>query len=80
MAETRKTGTVKWFSAKRGYGFITDEEGVDYFLHFSEIQMDGFKRLNPGQLVSFGVKEDENGRELAVSVQPEGNQTEGENA
>ena len=39
MADSNKMkGTVKWFSARRGYGFITDEDGIDYFVHFSEIQ------------------------------------------
>ena len=41
MAET-KCGTVKWFSAKKGYGFVTGEDGEDYFAHFSQIKMEGF--------------------------------------
>ena len=41
MSETLQ-GTVKWFSAQKGYGFITGEDGIDYFAHFSEIQMDGW--------------------------------------
>ena len=43
MSETLQ-GTVKWFSAQKGYGFITGEDGIDYFAHFSEIQMDGYGR------------------------------------
>mgnify|MGYP000187654956 FL=1 len=48
MSETLQ-GTVKWFSAQKGYGFITGEDGIDYFAHFSEIQMDGYRKLSGGQ-------------------------------
>ena len=41
-------GTVKWFNAKKGFGFISDEEGNDVFVHFSALQMDGFKVLDEG--------------------------------
>lgn len=54
-------GTVKWFSAEKGYGFIEREEGGDVFVHFSAIQADGFKTLNEGQKVdlkSLMVQED----------------------
>ena len=47
------TGTVKWFNEGKGYGFIATEEGKDLFVHFSEIQGDGFKTLTEGQLVEF---------------------------
>jgi len=47
------TGTVKWFNESKGYGFIASEEGKDLFVHFSEIQGDGFKTLTEGQLVEF---------------------------
>ncbi len=47
------TGTVKWFNESKGYGFIATEEGKDLFVHFSEIQGDGFKTLTEGQLVEF---------------------------
>ena len=50
MSETLQ-GTVKWFSAQKGYGFITGEDGIDYFAHFSEIQMDGYRKLSGGQPV-----------------------------
>ncbi|MCI5774717.1 MAG: cold-shock protein [Erysipelotrichaceae bacterium] len=49
------TGKVKWFNAEKGYGFITDENGQDVFVHFSAIQIDGFKTLDEGQQVSFDV-------------------------
>ena len=46
-------GKVKWFNQSKGYGFIETTEGEDCFVHFSEIQVDGFKTLNEGQLVEF---------------------------
>ncbi|MFP6637018.1 MAG: cold-shock protein [Nitrospinaceae bacterium] len=46
-------GTVKWFNEGKGYGFIESEEGKDLFVHFSEIQGDGFKTLSEGQAVEF---------------------------
>lgn len=53
-------GTVKWFNAEKGYGFITnDETGDDIFVHFSGIQADGYKSLNEGQKVTFDVERDE---------------------
>lgn len=73
----KKTGTVKWFSARRGYGFISDEAERDYFVHFSEIQTEGFRKLKPGQKVTFEAAEDEQGRVLAKEVYPE-EMTEGE--
>ena len=50
-------GTVKWFNATKGFGFITTEEGNDVFVHFSAIQTDGFKTLDEGQKVSFDLEE-----------------------
>jgi CspA family cold shock protein len=53
-------GTVKWFDAKKGYGFISDlaaDSEKDYFVHFSEIQTDGFKTLEEGQKVEFEIGE-----------------------
>ena len=59
MSETLQ-GTVKWFSAQKGYGFITGEDGIDYFAHFSEIQMDGYRKLSGGQPVLFEAGTDAN--------------------
>ena len=66
-----KTGKVKWFNAKKGYGFICDEDGVDVFVHFSAINVDGFKTLADGQKVSFDIEEDsKNGKLRASNVTP----------
>ena len=58
-------GTVKWFNAKKGFGFISDEEGNDVFVHFSALQMDGFKVLDEGDEVEFEVIDREKGRQAA---------------
>ena len=50
-------GTVKWFNADKGFGFITGEDGNDVFEHFSAIQSDGFKTLDEGQAVTFDTEE-----------------------
>ncbi len=65
-------GTVKWFNAEKGYGFLANEEGgEDVFVHFSAIQMEGYKRLREGQNVSFETEADpKNPAKLrAVNVQ-----------
>jgi len=49
-------GTVKWFNGTKGFGFITGDDGVDYFVHFSAISMDGFKVLDEGQRVAFDAE------------------------
>ncbi|MDD2447760.1 MAG: cold-shock protein [Tissierellia bacterium] len=54
-------GTVKWFNAEKGFGFITTEEGNDVFAHFSQIQKEGFKTLEEGQEVEFNVIEGQKG-------------------
>ena len=58
-------GTVKWFNAKKGFGFISDEEGNDVFVHFSDLQMDGFKVLEEGDEVEFEVIDGEKGPQAA---------------
>lgn len=60
-----KTGTVKWFNAKKGYGFISDENGDDIFVHFSALNMSGFKVLEEGDKVEFEVIEGEKGPQAA---------------
>jgi CspA family cold shock protein len=55
------TGKVKWFNAEKGYGFITTEEGSDLFVHYSQIQKDGFKTLEENEEVQFDVVEGNKG-------------------
>ena len=57
--------TVKWFNAKKGYGFISDAEGKDIFVHFSALNMDGFKELKDGEAVEFEVIEGDKGPQAA---------------
>ena len=54
-------GVVKWFNVEKGYGFITQDGGQDLFVHFSSIDMPGFKTLAEGERVSFEVEETERG-------------------
>jgi CspA family cold shock protein len=61
-------GTVKWFNPDKGYGFISREDGDDVFVHFSEIQGDGFKTLDEGQAVVFEVTTGQNGKLQATNV------------
>lgn len=61
-------GTVKWFNAEKGFGFIQREEGDDVFVHFSAIQGEGFKTLEEGQSVSFDVEDSERGPQAANVV------------
>ncbi|XP_057504473.1 cold shock protein 2-like [Actinidia eriantha] len=70
MAETqRSTGTVKWFSGQKGFGFIAPDGGDDdLFVHQTEIQSDGFRTLREGQRVEFAVDSGEDGRIKAVDV------------
>ncbi len=64
------TGTVKWFNADKGFGFIApDEGGEDLFVHHSEIQMDGYKTLNDGQKVEYAVGQGKKGP-CATNVKP----------
>lgn len=56
-------GTVKWFNAEKGFGFITTENGEDVFAHFSQIQVDGYKVLEENQAVEFEIAESEKGKQ-----------------
>jgi CspA family cold shock protein len=61
-------GTVKWFNAQKGFGFISDDQGNDVFVHFSGLAMDGFKSIDEGQAVTFDVTKGARGMQ-AVNVQ-----------
>ena len=56
-------GTVKWFNAEKGFGFITTEEGSDLFVHFSKINKAGYKSLNEGEQVTFEVEDGPKGQQ-----------------
>lgn len=62
------TGKVKWFDEKKGYGFISTEDGQDIFVHYSSIQADGFKNLAEGDLVEFDVKDGDRGPQASNVV------------
>ena len=64
----RIVGTVKWFNARKGYGFIGHENGEDVFVHFSAISMDGYRRLDEGQNVEFSIEEGLKGVQAANVV------------
>jgi CspA family cold shock protein len=68
----RVIGSIKWFSAPKGFGFIGQENGEDVFVHFSAIQMDGFKNLKEGQKVEFTIEEGPKGKQAANVVILEG--------
>jgi CspA family cold shock protein len=61
----REQGTVKWFNASKGFGFIQRQSGEDVFCHFSAIQGDGYKSLNEGQAVEFEVTQGPKGLQAA---------------
>ncbi|CAM4151292.1 transcription antiterminator/RNA stability regulator CspE [Vibrio astriarenae] len=62
---SKATGTVKWFNETKGFGFISQENGDDLFVHFRSIVSDGFKTLNEGQKVSFDVESGPKGPQAA---------------
>jgi CspA family cold shock protein len=64
----RLMGTVKWFNATKGYGFIGREEGEDVFVHFSAVEMEGYRRLKEGQKVEFSVEQGPKGLQAANVV------------
>ncbi len=61
-------GTVKWFNNQKGYGFISDENGKDVFVHYSGVKMEGFKSLEEGQAVEFDIVEGEKGAQATNVV------------
>lgn len=68
MAE-RTQGTVKWFNAEKGYGFISPESGDDLFVHYSEIQGSGYRSLDEGMKVEFEITQGKKGKQAsAVTV------------
>jgi CspA family cold shock protein len=65
----RSTGTVKWFNSEKGFGFITQEGGPDLFVHYSEIQSNGYRSLNEGDKVEFDITDGKKGKQAsAVTV------------
>jgi cold shock protein len=62
-------GTVKWFNAEKGYGFIAPESGEDVFVHFSAIQSAGYRSLDEGQVVEFDITQGQKGPQ-AANVRP----------
>ena len=66
--EERITGTVKWFSAEKGYGFIAQEGGPDVFVHFSAIDGDGYRSLDEGETVEFTITEGQKGKQASKVV------------
>ncbi|MHC4270438.1 MAG: cold-shock protein [Planctomycetota bacterium] len=63
-----QNGTVKWFNDSKGYGFISQENGDDVFVHHSSIQADGFKSLSEGDQVEFEVEQDQKGSKASNVV------------
>ena len=65
-----ETGTVKWFNASKGYGFIKRDSGGDVFVHYKSIVMDGFKSLKQGEEVKFEVEETQKGLQATNVSKP----------
>ncbi len=64
----RFTGTVKWFNPAKGYGFIGRDDGEDVFVHFSAIEMEGYRQLKEGQKVEFSIEKGPKGLQAAQVV------------
>jgi CspA family cold shock protein len=62
----RMQGTVKWFSAEKGYGFITPENGADVFVHYTAIQGNGYRKLEAGQRVEFDITDGPKGKQASA--------------
>ena len=62
-------GTVKWFNSQKGFGFITDENGKDVFVHYSGLNMEGYKNLEENQKVEFDVVDGEKGLSTRLCLQ-----------
>jgi CspA family cold shock protein len=61
-------GIVKWFNDAKGFGFIEMEDGREVFVHYSNLQVEGFKTVSEGEKVTFDLYEDKNGRPTALNV------------
>lgn len=66
--DTSYEWNVKWFDTRKGYGFIVGDDGQDYFVHYSQIQADGYKTLHTDERVSFTAGSDASGRPVATCV------------
>lgn len=64
----RVRGTVKWFNGEKGYGFISQESGPDLFVHYSEIQGNGYRTLNEGDKVEFEITDGRKGKQASAVV------------
>jgi CspA family cold shock protein len=64
----RINGVVKWFSAEKGYGFITPDNGPDVFVHYSAIQSSGYRKLEAGEKVEFEITEGPKGKQASAVV------------
>jgi CspA family cold shock protein len=62
----RSTGVVKWFNSEKGFGFITQEGGPDLFVHYSEIQSNGYRSLNEGDKVEFDITDGKKGKQASA--------------
>ncbi|MCE2488781.1 MAG: cold shock domain-containing protein [Anaerolineae bacterium] len=65
----RTRGTVKWFSNEKGYGFISQEDGPDLFVHYSEIQGSGYRSLDEGASVEFEITDGKKGKQASAVTQ-----------
>ena len=65
MSDERITGTVKWFNATKGYGFIAHDGGEDVFVHYSAIEMEGYRKHKEGQMVEFSIEKGPKGLQAA---------------